>query len=170
MATKLLRRHFGAWGTGSELSWPFHVSSPLENVAVGKGVKLGPYMRVRAPGRIVIGDGCRFLGMTLLSAQSELIFGESVVVAWGAQFMDEQHVTTDRDSPIMSQGLVCTGPIHVEDGAWIGTNAVIMGGVTIGRNAIVGANAVVREDVPPHHIAVGVPAVVKAPRGVGTAA
>jgi serine O-acetyltransferase len=52
----------------------------------------------------------------------------------------------------------------IEDRADIGTGAVIVGGITIGHDAKVGANAVVTIDVPPHHIAVGVPAVVKPPK------
>jgi maltose O-acetyltransferase len=48
--------------------------------------------------------------------------------------------------------------IVVEDGAWIGAKASIFGGVTIGRGAIVGAGAVVREDVAPNTVVAGVPA------------
>ncbi|MGN6627373.1 MAG: hypothetical protein ACTHLN_12210, partial [Tepidisphaeraceae bacterium] len=43
-----------------------------------------------------------------------------------------------------------------------GTGAVIVGGIVIGHDAVVGANAVVTKDVPANHIAVGVPAVIKA--------
>lgn len=48
-------------------------------------------------------------------------------------------------------------PIVIEDGAWIGSNAIVLGGVTIGENAIVGAGAVVTKDVPPNAIVVGAP-------------
>ncbi len=47
---------------------------------------------------------------------------------------------------------------HIEDGAMITAGAKIIGAVRIGRSAVVGANAVVLEDVPDHHLAVGVPA------------
>lgn len=50
----------------------------------------------------------------------------------------------------------------IGDRADIGTGAVIVGGITIGHDAVVGANAVVTKDVPPNHIAVGIPAVNKA--------
>ena len=53
-----------------------------------------------------------------------------------------------------------SAPITVEDDAWIGTGAIIFPGVKIGREAIVGAGAVVREDVPPRTIVAGVPAKV----------
>lgn len=46
-------------------------------------------------------------------------------------------------------------PIVIEDGAWIGSNAIVLGGVTIGENAIVGAGAVIAKDVPSNAIVVG---------------
>jgi hypothetical protein len=49
-------------------------------------------------------------------------------------------------------------PIVVEEDCWIGMNAVIMPGVTIGRGAVVGSNAVVSRDVPPYAVVAGVPA------------
>lgn len=51
-----------------------------------------------------------------------------------------------------------SGPVAVGNGCWIGTAARIVGGITIGDNSIVGAGAVVIDDVPPSSIAVGVPA------------
>jgi acetyltransferase-like isoleucine patch superfamily enzyme len=51
-----------------------------------------------------------------------------------------------------------TAPVEIKDGAWIGAQAVILSGVTIGRNAVVGANSVVTIDVPDFATAVGIPA------------
>ncbi len=53
-----------------------------------------------------------------------------------------------------------SGEIVIEDGAWIGVGVTIIFPVRIGRNAIVGAGAVVTEDVPLNAVAVGVPAKV----------
>lgn len=52
----------------------------------------------------------------------------------------------------------CRGPIHIKNDVWIGQNAFIMDGVTIGDGAIVGANAVVTKDVSPYSIVAGNPA------------
>ena len=54
-------------------------------------------------------------------------------------------------------GCVIQG-IVVEDGAWIGAGAILLDGVRVGEGAVVGAGAVVTGDVPPHTLAVGVPA------------
>jgi acetyltransferase-like isoleucine patch superfamily enzyme len=61
------------------------------------------------------------------------------------------------DIPINDQGIYCD-PVRIEDDAWIGMNAVILQGVTIGKGAVVGAGAVVTRDVPAWSIVMGVPA------------
>jgi acetyltransferase-like isoleucine patch superfamily enzyme len=53
---------------------------------------------------------------------------------------------------------VLTKPVVIEDDAWIGTNAVILKGVTVGRGAIIGAGSVVANDIPPFTIWWGNPA------------
>lgn len=50
------------------------------------------------------------------------------------------------------------GPIHIQDGAWIGAGVIILPNVTIGRSSIVGSGAVVTKDVPPCTVVVGIPA------------
>ena len=51
-------------------------------------------------------------------------------------------------------------PIYIKKGAWVGCNAVILGGITVGEFSIVGAGAVVTKDVPPYTVVAGVPAKV----------
>lgn len=51
-------------------------------------------------------------------------------------------------------------PVKIEDGVWIGGGAIILPGVTIGRNAVIGAGAVVTKDIPANAVAVGSPAKV----------
>lgn len=51
-------------------------------------------------------------------------------------------------------------PIRIQKGAWIGANAVILAGVSVGKYAIVGAGAVVTKDVPDYAVVVGNPAKV----------
>ena len=49
-------------------------------------------------------------------------------------------------------------PVHIEENAWLGANATILPGVTVGKNAIVAAGAVVTKDVPANTIVAGIPA------------
>lgn len=55
---------------------------------------------------------------------------------------------------------LCKGPIIVQDDVWIGTNALILSGVTLGQGSVIAAGAVVVKDVPPYSIVGGVPAKV----------
>jgi acetyltransferase-like isoleucine patch superfamily enzyme len=50
------------------------------------------------------------------------------------------------------------GPVHIKEGAWLCTRSIIVGPVTIGRNAVVAAGAVVVDDVPDYALVAGVPA------------
>lgn len=52
------------------------------------------------------------------------------------------------------------GPVTIREGVWIGTRAIIVGPCEIGKHAVIGAGAVVVNDIPPYALAVGVPAKV----------
>ncbi len=56
-----------------------------------------------------------------------------------------------------SQGIGTSKPIVIQDRVWIGANSTILGGVTIGKNSIIGAGSVVNKDIPSGVIAAGVP-------------
>lgn len=81
--------------------------------------------------------------------------GDNVLVGPKVSFYTVNHpfVAEQRE-----QWLVYAKPISIENNVWIGGSAIILGGVTIGENAIVGAGAVVTKDVPANTIVVGNPA------------
>lgn len=81
--------------------------------------------------------------------------GDNVLVGPKVSFYTVMHPI---DAKQREQWLVYAKPITVEDNVWIGGSATILGGVTIGKNAIVGAGAVVIKDVEPNTIVVGNPA------------
>lgn len=81
--------------------------------------------------------------------------GDNVLVGPKVSFYTAMHPI---DPKQREQWLVYAKPITVEDNVWIGGSATILGGVTIGKNAIVGAGAVVTKDVEPNTIVVGNPA------------
>lgn len=81
--------------------------------------------------------------------------GDNVLVGPKVSFYTAMHPI---DVKQREQWLVYAKPITVEDNVWIGGSATILGGVTIGKNAIVGAGAVVTKDVEPNTIVVGNPA------------
>ena len=81
--------------------------------------------------------------------------GDNVLVGPKVSFYTAMHPI---DAKQREQWLVYAKPITVEDNVWIGGSATILGGLTIGKNAIVGAGAVVTKDVEPNTIVVGNPA------------
>jgi acetyltransferase-like isoleucine patch superfamily enzyme len=99
-----------------------------------------------------------FIGESVvIRGQGGVTIGDSVLIAPHARILAVNHSFGDLTRPIIEQGITCRG-IEIADGAWIGAGAAILDGVRVGRGAVVGANAVVTHDVPPHTVVVGSPA------------
>ena len=82
--------------------------------------------------------------------------GDNVILAQNIVASGLNHHYTDVRQPIYKQG-VGVAPIVIEDDCWIGANAVITAGVTIGKHSVVAAGAVVTKNIPPYSVAVGNP-------------
>ena len=77
------------------------------------------------------------------------------------------HDFSDPAKPVLAQSRTSAG-VTLGAGVWMGAGAKILDGVAVGEHAIIGAGAVVRDDVPPHAIAVGMPARVVSTRAKAT--
>ena len=110
-----------------------------------------------AVGDVMIGDHTRIgLHNTIIGPVK---IGSHVNLAQGITVTALNHNFDDTEKRIDEQG-VSTNPVTIEDDVWIGANAVILPGVTIGNHCVVAAGAVVTKDVPPHSLVAGVPAKV----------
>jgi acetyltransferase-like isoleucine patch superfamily enzyme len=108
-----------------------------------------------AVGDVIIGDYTRVgLHNTIIGP---VTIGNHVNLAQGITVTALNHNFENSDSRIDEQG-VSTKPVTIGNDIWIGTNAVILPGVTIGDHSVVAAGAVVTKDVPPHSLVAGVPA------------
>jgi len=108
-----------------------------------------------AVGDVIIGDHTRVgLHNTIIGPVS---IGSHVNLAQGITVTALNHNFADKNLRIDEQG-VSTSPVTIGDDIWIGANAVILPGVTIGNHSVVAAGAVVTKDVPPHTLVAGVPA------------
>jgi acetyltransferase-like isoleucine patch superfamily enzyme len=90
-------------------------------------------------------------------AADEVRVGKDVMLAAYVYLVGGDHMHDRLDLPISRQGRIGL-PIRVGDGSWLGAHAVVAGGVEVGEQAIIGAGAVVLENVPAYHVAAGVPA------------
>ncbi|RUR12111.1 acyltransferase [Legionella sp. km772] len=83
---------------------------------------------------------------------------DNVLIGSGVHMYVNNHCFDDKNLPISQQGWYPSKPIFVKEGSWIGANAVILPGVVIGKNSVVGAGSVVTKDVPDFCVVAGVPA------------
>ena len=110
-----------------------------------------------AVGDVIIGNHTRVgLHNTIIGPVS---IGNHVNLAQGIPITALNHNFTDAGKRIDEQG-ISTKEVVLEDDIWIGANAVILPGVTIGEHSVVAAGAIVTKDVPPHSLVAGVPAKV----------
>jgi acetyltransferase-like isoleucine patch superfamily enzyme len=106
---------------------------------------------------IRIGRRCFVGESVIVRGQGGVTIGDDVLIGPRAMILAVNHSFGDVTRPVIDQGITGRG-IVIEDGAWIGAGATILDGVTVGQGAVVGAGAVVSRDVPPHTVAVGIPA------------
>ena len=104
-----------------------------------------------------VGERCKIQSHTFLC--SGVTIGDEVFVGHGVMFINDNRprATNDDGSCRRADDWECLTTI-VEDGASIGSGAIVLGGVRIGAGALIGAGAVVTHDVAPGEVVAGVPA------------
>ncbi|MDR3725091.1 MAG: acyltransferase [Terracidiphilus sp.] len=107
---------------------------------------------------LVIGSGSYIGRYVQVNAWCDVTIEDNVLIADRVYISDAEHHFENREVPIRLQGDHFKAPVRLCIGCWIGIGAVILPGVTVGRNAIVAANAVVCQDVPDYTIVGGIPA------------
>ncbi|MBK8417722.1 MAG: acyltransferase [Anaerolineales bacterium] len=118
-----------------------------KNVILQQNIHLSPH--------IEIGDNV-FIDEDV-KIRRDTIIGNDVLIASGVQLITVNHIFSDTASPIRSQGEMIS-KIEIGDDVWIGTNAIILPGVSVGSHSIIAAGSVVTRNVPDWAIVGGVPA------------
>lgn len=131
---------------------------PYRRFSLGRRSVVESYCCINnAVGDVLIGDHTRIgIHNTIIGPVS---IGSHVNLAQGITVTALNHNFADTTRRIDEQGIT-TKPVTIGDDVWIGANAVILPGVTIGRHCVVAAGAVVTTDVPDNTIVGGVPAKV----------
>jgi acetyltransferase-like isoleucine patch superfamily enzyme len=130
----------------------------LETIEFGNSVFVGAdtFIQGRYDGRCVLGNHV-WIGPHSYFDARDLILEDYVGWGPGAKILGSQHTGFPVDVPIIQTDLEIK-PVRICAWADIGTNAVILPGVTVGRGSMVGAGAVVRQDVPEFAVVAGIPA------------
>jgi acetyltransferase-like isoleucine patch superfamily enzyme len=127
-------------------------------IAIGDGVFLGRGAILSCKnGNIRLGDHVNIGFYSEIFSGSEVSVGRHGLFAAYTYLVGGGHDFERADLPVLEQGRSSRG-IALGDNVWLGTGAKVLDGVRIGRDVVVGANAVVREDLPDAVVAAGVPA------------
>ena len=132
--TRLLKKMFADIGDGCYIEPPLHANWGGKHIHFGNGVYCN--------------FGCTFVDDTHIYVGDHVLFGPNVVLATAAHPIAPQ---------LREKGLQYNKPIRIGNNCWIGTGALIMPGVTIGDNTVIGAGSVVTKDIPSNVVAVGNP-------------
>jgi acetyltransferase-like isoleucine patch superfamily enzyme len=111
--------------------------------------------------KIMLGNNVKIGRRCSISARNQIILEDSVLFGPQVLIMDHNHEFADVEVPIREQGITIGGRIVIEKNCWFGFGAVVLcssGELTIGRNSVVGANAVVTRSFPPNSVIGGNPA------------
>jgi acetyltransferase-like isoleucine patch superfamily enzyme len=102
--------------------------------------------------RLSIGKYSSIGDRTQIHCCDSVHIGDRVLISWGVNILENYYHST-------ADNLVKSAPVRIDDRVWIGCNAIILSGVTVGEGSIVAAGAVVTADVPPGTLVGGNPAV-----------
>ena len=135
-------------------------------ITIGQGVFIGRNTILSCKNGDIVVDDRANLGFNCeIFSASRVRVGKSVLMAAYTYLVGGDHLYDRIDIPVLEQGRTARG-IEVDDNVWLGTHVVVTDGSRVGRDAIIGAGAVVVGEIPEFAIATGIPAkVVRDRRG-----
>ena len=171
---------FGNQGDNIKIELPRKIINP-ERIFMGSDIWIGPgslLMAVKSyPGasmknpsylipmqhfspKITIGNRVTATANLQISSVKEVTIEDDVMFASNIHINDNYHGYANANEPYKYQKIWRIAPIIIGKGCWIGQNVIILSGVELGEYAIIGANSVVTNSIPPRCIAFGAPAAV----------
>ena len=140
---EILEKLFGSVGKNVAVDMKFYCD-------FGKNIFIGD--------DVIIGSNCTFID------NERITIGSCVMIAPNLQIytayhpiLPEDRYIADRDENDPIYFNTCAQPVEIKDGAWIGGGVIILPGVKIGKNSIIGAGSVVTRSIPDNCVAVGNP-------------
>jgi acetyltransferase-like isoleucine patch superfamily enzyme len=127
----------------------------LYGCELGEETKVGPFVEIQAG--VVVGARCKISSHSFIC--SGVVIEDGVFIGHGVMFINDVYPrAVNDDGSLQTEADWKLVNTRIRAGASIGTHATVMGGITVGRLALVGAGAVVTTDVPDYAIVAGVPA------------
>jgi acetyltransferase-like isoleucine patch superfamily enzyme len=158
---------FYYFGRGAAIMAPQGVMYNERYLSIGDGALIGPNVTISAGMSeaqemlhapvVTIGRGCVVGRGTHIVGHWSIELGENIQIGPNVYITDQNHSYEDIDAPIGWQ-VPTEAPVKIGSGSWLGANAIILPGTTLGENTVVAAGAVVRGAFPPHVVIGGVPA------------
>jgi acetyltransferase-like isoleucine patch superfamily enzyme len=135
----------------------------LYGCEIGDGTKIGTFVEIQKGAKI--GGRCKIGSHTFIcegvTIESEVFIGH------GVTFINDRYPrATSATGQLQTEPDWCCQSTLVKRGATIGSGATLLGGITVGENAIIGAGSVVTKDVPPNVIVAGNPARILKPSAI----
>jgi acetyltransferase-like isoleucine patch superfamily enzyme len=165
----LAKRKFRHLGHSPQIHFPFFVKN-AQCISIGNNFSCLWNIRIEAwekyfeqtfKPQITIGNNVGFNSDVHIGCIDKIVIGDNVLMASRIFISDHSHGHIDLHAikmPPARRPLVSKGPVIIEDNVWLGEGVCILSGVTIGRNSIVGANAVVIDSFPENSVIGGIPA------------
>lgn len=163
--TRFVTRRFRHIGNDCSIRPVLNTTHP-ENISFGNDVSVGIFSWIATnttlnkDPQLIIGNRVHIGAYAMIIAANEIHIGNNVLMSERVTILDHAHDYSDSTEAVINQPIVDKGKIEIEDNSFIGINSVILGGVKIGKHAVIGANSVVTHDVPAYSVVVGSPAKV----------
>lgn len=139
----LLRELFGAVGENVEIDTPFYCDH-------GKNIFIG--------NDVIININCIFIDNRPIRIGNQVLIASNVqIYTSGHPVLPQERLVADWKEKGTTFFRTFAKPVTIEDGVWIGGGAMLLPGVTIGRNSVIGAGSVVTHSIPENCVAVGSP-------------
>jgi acetyltransferase-like isoleucine patch superfamily enzyme len=168
--TKLIKKKFSHFGKNSIVK-PILNSTNEKYISVGDNVDIGSFCRITVSTefgghkvksenkiRIKIGDNVSIGNNSFISANNDIEIGNNVILSAYVFISDHDHGFQDIEKNLEQQPLTEGGFVKIGDNVFLGVKSSVLKNVTIGKKAVIAANAVVTKNVPAYSMVAGNPA------------